>query len=116
MNKVLIGVLCGGVLGVFDGLSALLSDDPAVAPAIVGIVIGSTTKGILAGVAAGFFARKFNNLPLGIGFGLLVGAALATVIAVLQNNHYVAIILPGSAVGAIVGFATQKFGRTPVAA
>lgn len=110
MNKAVIGLLTGAVLGAVDGLGALISD-PAVAPAIVGIVIGSTIKGIMVGVAAGFFARKVHSIPLGIGFGLLIGCALATLVAVLQQAHYVEIILPGSAVGAIVGFATQKFGK-----
>jgi hypothetical protein len=47
MNKPLLGMLLGGVLGVFDGLSALISE-PSVAPEIVGIVIGSTFKGLVA--------------------------------------------------------------------
>jgi hypothetical protein len=43
-------MLLGGVLGIFDGLSALLSA-PQAAPIIVGIVIGSTFKGVIVGLA-----------------------------------------------------------------
>lgn len=115
MSKPILGLILGGILGVFDGLSALVSagHDPAIREGIVGIVIGSTFKGVIAGVAAGLFARKFNSLPLGIAFGLLVGAALATLVAVLQGGYYLEIILPGSLLGAIVGFATQRYGRAP---
>ena len=53
MSKPMLGLVLGGVLGVFDGLSALVSapNDPAIKAGIVGIVIGSTVKGILTGAA-----------------------------------------------------------------
>ena len=41
MNKPVFGVLLGGFLGIFDGLTALISA-PEVAPQIIQIVIGST--------------------------------------------------------------------------
>jgi len=56
MNKILLGVVLGGVLGVFDGLTAWFT--PAARPEIVGIVIGSTFKGIIAGVLIGWFAAR----------------------------------------------------------
>lgn len=114
MSKPLIGVIVGGVLGVIDGLTAWFT--PAVRDQLAGIVIGSTLKGIIAGVAIGFFARKFHSLPLGILFGLLVGALLAYLVALMQGGYYFEIILPGTLVGLIVGFATQKYGKTPVTA
>ena len=52
MNKVLLGVVLGGVLGIFDGLTAWFT--PAARPDIVGIVIGSTFKGLIAGVLIGW--------------------------------------------------------------
>ena len=33
--------------------------------------------------------------------------------ALMQHGHYFAIMLPGSMVGLIVGFATQKYGKAP---
>ena len=113
MSKTLLGVAIGGVLGIFDGLTALISA-PEVAPAIVGIVIGSTIKGLIAGAAIGFFARKVRSLPAGLLFGLAVGALLAFLIAAIpqpSGEHYWwQIILPGSVVGLIVGYATQQWG------
>ena len=112
MNKPVYGLVLGGVLGIFDGLSALVSS-PEVSSQIAGIVIGSTFKGVIAGVLIGWFAKKVNSLPAGILVGLLVGAALALPIAImnsnaLHHNYYWQIMLPGSIVGLIVGYATQR--------
>ena len=112
MNKPLFGLILGGVLGIFDGLSALFYAEAV--PLIVGIVIGSTVKGMIAGVAIGFFARKVNSVPLGILFGLGVGLLLAYIVAAMPNpslsrHYYVEIMVPGGIVGLIVGVATQKF-------
>jgi hypothetical protein len=117
MNKPLLGLVVGGILGVFDGLSALVSA-PEVAPEIVGIIVGSTFKGVIVGLIAGFFARKVNSVPLGIAVGLLAGLGFAWLIAsqpdALTGKHYYwEIMLPGSLAGAIVGFATQRFGKRP---
>lgn len=109
MNKVALGVALGGVLGVFDGLTAWFT--PEVRPMLAGIVVGSTIKGLIAGVLIGAFARKVNSLPLGILMGLGVGALLAFAVAHLQGKYYFEIMLPGSLVGVIVGFATQRHGR-----
>ena len=115
MSKPLIGIALGAILGAFDGLTAWFT--PAVRNQIGVIVINSTFKGIIAGVAIGFFARKFQSLPLGILFGLLVGALLAYLTARFAvGAYYFEIMLPGSMVGLIVGFATQKYGKTPAQA
>ena len=113
MNKPVFGLVLGGILGIFDGLSALVSS-PEVSSQIVGIVVGSTFKGLIAGVLIGWFAKKVNSLPLGVAFGLIVGAALALPIAImnsnaLHHNYYWQIMLPGSVVGLIVGYATQRY-------
>jgi ABC-type uncharacterized transport system permease subunit len=100
------------VLGIFDGLTAWFT--PAVRDQMAEIVVGSTIKGLIAGIAIGFFAKKFNSLPLGIVFGLAVGFLLAFLVAFLQKGHYFEIILPGSILGLVVGFATQRYGR-PIA-
>ena len=120
VNKPVLGLLLGGVLGVFDGLSALVSA-PEVAPGIVGIVIGSTFKGLVAGVIIGWYAKKKNPTPMaGMLFGLLVGGFFAFLIAAMPadaagTHYWWQIILPGSLVGLIVGYATQKFGRPATA-
>ncbi len=111
MNKVLLGLLLGTVLGAIDGLTAWFT--PAVRAQFAGIVIGSTVKGIIAGIAIGFFARKVHSLALGILFGLAVGFVLAFIVAQMQHGYYFEIILPGSIVGIIVGYATQRYGSAP---
>jgi len=114
MSKPLIGIVLGAILGAIDGLTAWFT--PAVRDQLGGIVVGSTVKGVIAGIAIGFFAKKFHSLPLGILFGLAVGAFLAFLIALLQGGYYLEIMLPGSLVGLIVGFATQKYGKAPATA
>jgi hypothetical protein len=115
MNKPLLGLALGGVLGIFDGLTALFY--PETAPMIRDIVIGSTIKGLITGVAIGYFARKVNSLPLGILFGLGVGLMLAFLVAAMPdasgNHYYLEIMLPGGILGMIVGFATQKYREKP---
>jgi hypothetical protein len=111
MNKMLLGVLLGTILGALDGMTAWFT--PEARAQLGGIIVGSTIKGIIAGLAIGFFARKVNSLPLGILFGLAVGLLLAFFVAhFLEHGHYFEIILPGSIVGLIVGYATQRFGAT----
>jgi hypothetical protein len=111
MSKPVLGLVLGGILGIFDGLTAWFT--PAVRDQLMGIVIGSTIKGLIAGIAIGFFAKKFHSLPLGIIFGLAIGMLLAFAVAASQHgeHHYFAIMLPGSILGLVVGFATQKYGR-----
>ncbi|MBI1788770.1 MAG: hypothetical protein HYR60_14625 [Acidobacteria bacterium] len=117
MNKPILGIGTGAVLGAFDGLTALFT--PEAAPQIVGIVIGSTLKGAIAGVAAGVFARKVQSVPKGILFGLAVGLLLAYLVAAFPDpngkHYYFEIMLPGSIVGALVGFATQRYGGSVAA-
>jgi len=115
MKKPLYGTILGGVLGIFDGLTALASA-PETAPQIMSIVLGSTFKGLLAGFLIGYFARKVKSLPLGIVFGLFVGFLLAAGVVWMnvasgQPGYYWQILLPGSLVGVIVGYATQRHGE-----
>jgi hypothetical protein len=114
MNKIVLGLVLGTVLGAIDGATAWFT--PAVRAQLAGIIMGSTVKGLIAGVAIGFFARKVNSLPLGILFGLAVGFVLAFLVAYLQHGYYLEIILPGSIVGLIVGYATQRYGAGPATA
>ena len=112
MNKALLGLLLGGILGIFDGLTAWFT--PEARPQLLGIVIGSTIKGLIAGILIGYFARKVNSLPLGIIFGLGVGLLLAFAVAAMNpagKHYYFEIMLPGGLVGVIVGYATQRYGR-----
>ena len=107
MKKPVFAMLLGGFLGIFDGLSALLSA-PQEAPNIVGIVIGSTFKGVIAGAIIGFIALRTQSTAVLVTVGLLVGAFLAYLITI-GGPYLWEIVLPGSLVGVIVGFATAKY-------
>src|SRR5688500_5793093 len=114
MNKPVLGLVLGGILGIFDGLTAYFY--PETRPLLATIVIGSTVKGIIAGLAIGFFARKVHSLTKGMLFGLAVGLFLAFLVAsmpdpTLTRSYYLEIMIPGGIVGLIVGIATQQSGR-----
>jgi hypothetical protein len=106
VKKPLFATLLGGVLGIFDGLTALFT--PEVRSQIVGIVIGSTIKGLVTGVIIGFFATRVRSLVVGTIFGLAVGAFFAYLILLVNPGHALNIMLPGSLVGVIVGYAAQR--------
>ena len=115
MNKPLLGLVLGGALGALDGLTALLSA-PEVKPQIMAIVAGSTGKGLLAGLVIGLIARKVNQQTAMIVVGCLVAALCALPFAlgvdpVSGKRYFWEIMIPGSIVGLIVGYATQKYGR-----
>jgi branched-subunit amino acid transport protein len=113
MSKVLIGLILGAVLGAIDGASAGFYD-AITKDQVLGIVAGSTFKGLATGVVAGLYARRTRSLGKGILLGLAVGFLLSLAVAALPSpdgvHYYVEIILPGMALGAIVGFATQRYG------
>lgn len=115
MNKPLLGLVLGGALGALDGLTALFSA-PEVKPQIMAIVAGSTGKGLLAGLLIGLIARKIDHLTAVVVLGVVVAAIIALPFAlgvdpVTGKRYFWEIMIPGSIVGLIVGYATQKYGR-----
>ncbi|MES2305800.1 MAG: hypothetical protein V4558_09835 [Gemmatimonadota bacterium] len=113
MGKPLYGLIIGGVLGVLDGLSALVSA-PEVAPQIGMIVVGSMGKGLVAGWIIGFVAKKVKNLMVGILAGTIVSGLLALPFALGKDPetgqvYFWEILIPGMIVGLIVGYATQVY-------
>jgi len=113
MKKPILGMVLGGVLGIFDGLTALVSA-PELRDQITGIVIGSTFKGLVAGVLIGWFAYRVRSLAAGMIAGVLISGFLAYLVAMNPTNgvyYYLEIILPGAILGLIVGYATQEYGR-----
>lgn len=115
MSKPVLGLILGAILGVFDGLTSLFT--PEAAPMITSIMIGSSIKGLIAGLIVGFYARKVRSLKSGVIFGGVVGLVLAALVAAMPDpsgNHYwIEIMVPGTIVGLILGFATQKYGKEP---
>jgi len=114
MSRITVALLVGGALGILDGLTAWFT--PEVRSQLMGIVVGSTLKGLIAGALIGLFARKAARVVPTVIFGTAVGALLALGIALLQGSHYLEIILPGTLVGLLTGYATMRYGRPAAAA
>jgi hypothetical protein len=117
MNKIVVGLIFGIVLGAVDGATALFY--PETRPLIAGIMVGSSFKGMLVGLLSGWFARKVQSTGWGIVVGSVLGLLFAFIVAVMDasqgKQHYLEIMLPGFIVGAIVGFLTQKMGTPAMA-
>jgi len=119
MSKPVLGLILGAILGVFDGLTAYLEPDiannPEVGTMMTGILLGSSFKGLLAGLIIGFFARKAKSLQSCLIFGGIVGLVLAFIIAAMPDpsgkHYWLQIMIPGTIVGIILGYATQKYGK-----
>lgn len=112
MNKIVAGLLFGLILGAFDGATAWFY--PEARPVLTSIMIGSSVKGMVVGLLSGWFARKVQSTAWGIvvgsGLGLLLAFFVAAMDAAKGKPHYLEIMLPGFAVGAIIGFLTQRIG------
>ena len=117
MNKIVAGLLFGLLLGAFDGATAWFY--PEVRPMLMGIMIGASIKGMIVGVLSGWFARKVQSTAWGIVVGSALGLLFAFLVAVMDaakgKPHYLAIMVPGFVVGAIVGFLTQRIGTRDLA-
>ena len=114
MNKILVGAIVGAVLGMIDGATAWFT--PQVRDQMLGIIIASTAKGVIAGIAAGWFARRVQSVPKGIAFGFAVGLVLAFAVAAMPDpktgeHYWWQIMVPGSILGGVIGWATQRYGR-----
>jgi hypothetical protein len=113
MNKILVGLIVGAVLGVVDGATAWFT--PAVREQMLSIIIGSTFKGVIAGIAAGWYARRVQSVPKGIAFGFVIGLLLAFAVAAMPDpsgqHYWWQIMVPGSILGGVIGWATQRYGR-----
>ncbi|HLY16155.1 MAG TPA: hypothetical protein VKR61_02970 [Bryobacteraceae bacterium] len=109
MNKIVVGLLFGLILGALDGASAWFY--PEVRSVIGGILVGSSIKGMLVGLFSGWFARKVDSTGWGVVVGAGLGLLFAYLVAAMQHEHYLEIMLPGFVTGAIIGFLTQRMGR-----
>lgn len=118
LNRPLLGLLAGALLGVLDGLSALVSS-PEVSSEIGGIVVGSAGKGLVAGVIVGLIARKLTSSKWSTLIGVVVASIVTFPIAHMNAQHYGRpdyywkIMLPGALVGAIVGYVVMRYGKAP---
>jgi hypothetical protein len=112
MKRPVFGLLLGGVLGIFDGLSALVSA-PETKSQIGAIVGGSVFKGLLVGALIGWVSGKVETVGSGVLWGTIIGLFFAALVSLLQKlsgqpAYYWQIMLPGAILGAIVGYATFR--------
>lgn len=114
MKKILFAIALGAVLGLLDGASAWFSPDAH--GKLGSIIMWSAMKDVMAGFAIGVFAVFVRDWKAVAAFGLLVGLALAWWVASVPDpdtgrHYYLAIMLPGSMVGLLVGYFTAKYGN-----
>jgi hypothetical protein len=114
MNKIVVGLLFGAILGAIDGATAWFT--PEVRSQIAGIMVGSSIKGMVVGVLSGWFARRIHSTGWGIAAGGALGLLFAWMVAAIPDpsghHYYLQIMLPGFVVGAIIGFLTQHMGTS----
>jgi hypothetical protein len=117
MNKIVVGLIFGAVLGAVDGSTAWFT--PEVRSQVAFIMMASSVKGMVVGLLSGWFARKVQSTLWGIVAGSAFGLLFAYLVAAMPQpsgqHYYLEIMLPGFVVGAIIGFLTQRMG-TPVPA
>lgn len=111
LTKPMLGLAAGGTLGLLDGLSGFL--EPSLAPVMGSVITFSLLKGLLAGIAIGYFSQRVRSMPVGIFAGIAITGVLSLLVILRAGMAlFWDIMLPGMLLGAIVGFATQRFGRS----
>jgi hypothetical protein len=111
LTKPMLGLAAGGTLGLLDGLSGFL--EPSLGPVMGSVITFSLLKGLLAGIAIGYFSRRVRSMPAGIFAGIAIASVLSLLLILRAGMAlFWDILLPGMLLGAIVGFATQRFGRS----
>ena len=118
MNKPMVGLVAGAILGVIDGSTAWFT--PAVRSEMATILMGSSVKGMVVGIICGLIARKVHSTSVGLAAGAVFGLVFAYLIAMMPEpdgtHYYVKIMVPGFVLGALTGFLTQRMGTAPAKA
>ncbi len=110
LTKPVLGLAVGGLLGLLDGLSGFF--EPSLAPFMGSVITFSLLKGLVAGIATGYVSQRVHSMLLGIFAGIGIAAGLSLLVILRAGMAlFWDILLPGMLLGAIVGFATQRFGR-----
>lgn len=118
MNKPLVGIVVGAILGLVDGATAWFT--PEVRSQMGIILSGSCVKGMAVGIICGLIARKVRSTAIGLAAGAVFGLLFAYLVAMNPEpngqHYYVQIMVPGFILGALTGFLTQRMGTAPAKA
>jgi hypothetical protein len=115
LTKPVLGLAVGGALGLLDSLSGFFA--PSLAPVMGSVITFSLLKGLVAGVVTGYVSQRVHSMLLGILAGIGIAAVLSLLVVWRAGMAlFLDIMIPGMLLGAIVGFATQRFGRTGASA
>jgi len=110
VTKPVLGLIVGGTLGLMDGLSGFF--EPSLGPMMGSVITFSMLKGLVAGVAIGYLSQRVRSIVIGIIAGFAIAAILSLVVVMHAGMAlFWDIMLPGMLLGAIVGFATQRWGK-----
>jgi hypothetical protein len=111
LSKPMLGLALGGTLGLLDGLSGFF--EPSLAPVMGSVITFSMLKGLVSGVLIGYVSQKVHSMLIGILAGVAIAALLSLAVILHAGMAlFWDIVLPGMLLGMIVGFCTQKFGRS----
>ena len=89
-------------------MTALITGGPEIPSQIGTIVAGSMFKGLVAGAIIGLVAQKTQSMAITVTVGVAVSALFAYLVTI-GSPYLWEIVLPGSIVGLIVGFASVKY-------
>jgi hypothetical protein len=118
MKRIGFAIVLGAVLGAIDGATAWFT--PSVRDQVGEIMMWSSLKSVVAGLLIGIFAGFVRKQTVITIFGFAVGLLLAYLVAMQPDpktgeHYYLQIMVPGSLVGLIVGYATSKFSEKQTA-
>jgi len=110
LTKPMLGLVVGGVLGLMGGLSGFF--EPSLVSKMGSVITFSLLKGLVAGITTGYVSQRVHSMVLGILAGIGIAAVLSLLVVLRAGMAlFWDIMVPGMLLGAIVGFATQRFGR-----
>ena len=79
------------------------------------VITFSLVKGLAAGIVIGYVSQKVHSIAVGMIAGMAIAAALSLLVVLGAGMAlFWDIMLPGMLLGAIVGFATQRWGKLGV--
>jgi len=108
MNKLLLGFLCGAVLGALDACLVFLFPVPR---DMIGMIFASSAlKSGVAGVLTGLVARKVASLGWCVAVGGFINVVLS-IFPAMQSGHPAAVLVPGALIGMVCGLMVNKFGK-----